>query len=60
MLGVADLIQGETTATSTVAKKSRRKQFWYYQPITEDEPKPMDRDEQLGKSGLEEPYGILY
>ena len=52
---------GPTPATTTKAKKRTSKQFWYYQPIPDDEPKPMDmmqRDQQLGKSGLE-PHGIL-
>ena len=51
--GALDLIQGAITATKTKAKKPTPKQFWYYQPITDDEPKAMDmmqRDEQLGKS----------
>lgn len=58
--GAVDLIQGATIATSTVAKKPGRKQFWYYQPITDDKPKPVDLDEQLGKSRLEEPCGVTY
>lgn len=55
------LIHGATPATTAIVKKSTRRQFWYYQPIVDDEPKPVDmmqRDEQLGKSGLE-PNGIL-
>ena len=59
--GALDLIQGPTSATTTKAKKPTSKQFWYYQPIPDDEPEPVDRmqrDQQLGKSGLE-PYGIL-
>ena len=60
--GAFHLIHGATPATTAIVKKSTRKQFWYYQPIADDEPKPVDmmqRDEQLGKSGLE-PHGILY
>lgn len=57
----AYLIHGATIATTAKVKKSTRKQFWYYEPIADDEPKQVDmmqRDEQLGKSGLE-PSGIL-
>lgn len=59
--GALHLIHGATPATTAIVKKSSRKQYWYYQPIADDEPKPVDmmqRDEQLGKSVLE-PYGIL-
>lgn len=54
--GALHLIHGATPATTAIVKKSTRKHYWYYQPIADDEPNPMDmmqRDEQLGKSGLE-------
>lgn len=59
--GAHPLIHGAKIATTAKVRKSMRKQFWYYEPIADDEPKPVDmmqRDEQLGKSGLE-PSGIL-
>lgn len=52
----AHLIHGATIATTAKVKKSTRKKFWYYQPIADDEPKPVDmmqQDEQLGMSCLE-------
>ena len=50
--GALDLIQGAIPATKTKAKNLTPNQFWYYQPITYNEPKlvkMMERDEQLGK-----------
>lgn len=50
--GALHPIHETTPATTTIVKQSTRKQFWYYQPIADDEPKPvniMQRDEQLGK-----------
>lgn len=61
--GALDLLQAATPANTTIAKKSTQsKKFWYYQTVSNDEPKPVDmiqQDEQLGKLSSE-PYGKLY